>query len=98
MKHFNGLTPAEAERLAFFAEEMGEAIQIIGKILRHGYESYHPDSPDISNRQLLEKETGHVMAGFFMLTDDKNKDINHVKCHEHAFIKSQKVKKYMHHQ
>lgn len=42
MTHFNELTPAEAERLAYLAEECGEAIQIIGKILRHGYESRDP--------------------------------------------------------
>lgn len=42
-EHFNGLTPAEAERLAMLSEECGEVIQIIGKILRHGYDSYHPD-------------------------------------------------------
>ena len=34
--HFNNLTPGEAERLAILAEECGEVIQIIGKILRHG--------------------------------------------------------------
>lgn len=32
--HFNGLTPAEAERLALLLEELGEAQQAIGKILR----------------------------------------------------------------
>ena len=41
--HFNGLTPAEAERLAMLAEEAAEVIQAVGKILRHGYASYHPD-------------------------------------------------------
>ena len=34
---FNELSPAEVERLAILAEEMGEAIQVIGKVLRHGY-------------------------------------------------------------
>lgn len=38
----NNLTAAEQERLAILAEEMGEALQIIGKIIRHGYESYNP--------------------------------------------------------
>jgi hypothetical protein len=42
MTSFNELTPAEAERLAYLTEEMAEAIQIIGKILRHGYESRDP--------------------------------------------------------
>lgn len=43
MKNFNGLSPAETERLALLSEEMGEVQQAIGKILRHGYESIHPD-------------------------------------------------------
>ncbi len=55
-KHFNKLTPAEAERLAMLAEEAAEVIQIVGKILRHGYESHHPDDGGIDNRGLLNKE------------------------------------------
>lgn len=46
MKHFNQLTPAEHERLAYLMEECGEVIQIIGKIMRHGYESYDPTDPN----------------------------------------------------
>jgi hypothetical protein len=54
---FNGLSPAEAERLAMLSEEAGEIVQIVGKILRHGYESYHPDDPRrIPNRALLMNE------------------------------------------
>jgi hypothetical protein len=62
MTHFNQLTPAEAERLAMLAEECGEVIQVIGKILRHGYDSYHPDQqgtkPDLrfTNRKALGAE------------------------------------------
>jgi hypothetical protein len=36
MKFSNELSDAEVERLAILAEEMGEAQQCIGKILRHG--------------------------------------------------------------
>ena len=54
--HFNGLAPAEAERLAMLAEEAAEVIQAVGKILRHGYTSYHPDEPDLDNRTLLMNE------------------------------------------
>ncbi len=60
--HFNGLTPAQAERLAMLAEECGEVIQIVGKILRHGYDSHHPDNPTTTNRHLLIKELSDVNA------------------------------------
>jgi len=56
-EHFNKLTPAEAERLAMLAEEAGEIVQMVGKILRHGYESYHPNDCDkTTNRILLMSE------------------------------------------
>ena len=61
-QHFNGLTPAEAERLAMLAEECGEVIQMVGKILRHGYESHHPDRPEVTNRALLEIEVTDVLG------------------------------------
>lgn len=62
MTHFNQLTPAQAERLAMLAEECGEVIQVVGKILRHGYDSYHPVNPRVSNRSLLVKELRDVNA------------------------------------
>ena len=62
-KHFNGLTACEAERLALLAEECGEVIHCIGKILRHGLESYDPtekNGPD--NRERLSRELGDLYA------------------------------------
>ncbi len=72
-EHFNGLTPAEAERLAILAEEAGEIVQAVGKILRHGYQSYHPDFTAYApgsfqrpfNRQALERELGDLSAVVF---------------------------------
>lgn len=57
-----GLTPAETERLALLAEECGEVIQAVSKVLRHGYESHNPTSASLSpsNRETLETEIGHV--------------------------------------
>lgn len=60
-EHFNGLAPAEAERLAMLAEECAEVIQIVGKILRHGYNSCHP-STGIRNGYLLGQELRDVAA------------------------------------
>jgi NTP pyrophosphatase (non-canonical NTP hydrolase) len=68
--HFNGLTPAQAERLAMLAEEAGEIVQIVGKILRHGYDSYHPNDPYNNNKALLEKELADFAAVETMLEQD----------------------------
>lgn len=71
MIHFNKLTPAQAERLAMLAEECGEVIQIVGKILRHGYDSYHPVNPRVSNRDLLAKELRDVNAVLMAMGRDE---------------------------
>lgn len=68
--HFNKLTPAEAERLAMLAEEAAEVIQIVGKILRHGFESYHPDNPGNTNRDLLADEVCDFLAIVEMMGAD----------------------------
>lgn len=69
-EHYNGLTPAEAERLAMLIEEAGEIVQIGCKILRHGYESSHPETPDVTNRQLLAAEFNDLLAVAMMMELD----------------------------
>lgn len=69
--HFNRLTPAQAERLAMLAEECAEVIQVVGKILRHGYDSHHPAIPHVTNRQLLGDELTDLMAVAAALSRDK---------------------------
>lgn len=97
MAHFNQLTPAEAERLALLSEELGEAQQIIGKILRHGYQNYHPDDPEkTTNRTLLAQEMGHVWAATQMLVIPQ--DISGMILERSRGEKHEKVKKWMHHQ
>ena len=61
MKHFNGLSPAEGERLAMLIKECGEIIQAAGKVLRHGYESHQGDGGP-SNRLSLCREIEDVQA------------------------------------
>lgn len=61
-EHFNQLTPAQAERLAILAEEAGEIVQAVGKILRHGYASYHPNDDRVDNRDMLSREIGDITA------------------------------------
>src|SRR6266702_712335 len=67
-RHYNGLTPAEDERLTLLAEECAEVIVAIAKIQRHGYESFDPtieipeDMRPETNRQALTREMGDVRA------------------------------------
>ena len=93
---FNDLTPGQAERLALLLEEMGEAQQIIGKILRHGYDSWNPDDDNVSNRGLLEKEIGDILAALDMLVSSK--DLNDDYFEQARIRKHQSVRKYLHHQ
>jgi NTP pyrophosphatase (non-canonical NTP hydrolase) len=94
---FNGLSPAEAERLALLLEELGEAQQAIGKILRHGYESYSPfDETKTTNRKALIKELGDIFAAVQLMDDAGDywwKSILDAKLE-----KLMKVKQYLHHQ
>ena len=97
-RHFNNLTPAEAERLALLAEECGECIQAIGKILRHGYESRDPrhDADQSSNRERLEREMGDVRASMIILCEAG--DTSKQSVHQAADDKLKRVGKYFHHQ
>ena len=93
----NELSDAELERLAILAEEMGEAQQVIGKILRHGYSSINPlKDDDISNRERLERELGDVDYAMQMLCDAK--DINHERIYQRTVEKAETIKRWLHHQ
>lgn len=91
---FNGLSPAESERLYLLLEECGEVQQVIGKILRHGYESSHPDGGP-TNRGLLEKELGDVLFAVTLMTE--NADIADSYIRQAAVEKTFKINKYLHH-
>ncbi len=90
------LIPSEIERLARILEEAGEVQMIVGKILRFGYHSYHPDDPDLDNRRLLEIEIGH----FNEAVDEAigAGDVSLVKIHNSFAEKKESVKPYLVHQ
>lgn len=91
----NGLSDTEYERLAILIEELGEVHQIVGKILRHGFESYSPhDAHKITNRTLLERELGDVVFAVEFLT--KSGDINGKSVRDNALDKEKRIK-YLHH-
>ncbi|HRO59859.1 MAG TPA: hypothetical protein PKZ27_02905 [Rhodocyclaceae bacterium] len=96
LDHFNRLTPAEAERLAMLAEECGEVVQIVGKILRHGYGSCHPDNPHLPNRRMLEKEAGDLYAVLELMLSEG--DIHSCAISDHTMAKQNAFEKWTHHQ
>ncbi len=94
MQHFNGLTPAQAERLTLIAEEAAEVIQAVTKIQRHGFGSCHPTGgPD--NRHALEIELGDLHTAVRMSVDAGDLDV--LEMDAAAKRKAQNVGRYLHH-
>lgn len=93
-KHFNALTPAETERLALLAEECGELVQAVGKVLRHGYDSRHPLGGP-TNREAVEREIADVYTAIWMMFQAQ--DIRRGACGMHEDIKRENLHRYLHH-
>lgn len=96
--HFNRLTPAQAERLAILMEEMAEASQVIGKILRHGFDSCHPQDKTTTNRDLLFKELTDVLVGMVMVSVDMPELMDDVESDKRVLASLAKKLEYCHHQ
>lgn len=71
------MTEAERERLYMLAEEAGEIVQMVGKILRHGYENYHPDDPiKKTNREHLTSELNDLNGVLFGMCKYQDLDVS----------------------
>lgn len=92
----NGLSNSEAERLALLLEELGEAQQVIGKILRHGYESVNPFEPTTTNRERLVRELGDVLVAIDFLLDYG--DVKQEDLDDRKRVKHHRVWDWLHHQ
>lgn len=94
---FNKLTPPELERLAYLSEELGEVQQAIGKILRHGYNSFDPTNPNHKgNRTDLERELNDVVKAIALMQFNNDiSDIIDLEYYDFTYLRSNK---YFHHQ
>ena len=93
---FNKLTEAQAERLAVLTEELGEVLQAIGKIERHGYHSRNPlDLTSPTNQEALERELGDVTAAIGML--ERARDIDARAVSLRAIVKTKNIIPWLHH-
>lgn len=87
------LSAAQIERLALLLEEMGEVQQVVGKIIRHGYDSCHPDGGP-TNGELLEEELGCLTAALEIMITAK--DVDDKKIAEERLGKYRRVIKFLH--
>lgn len=93
---FNKLTDAQAERLAMLAEEAGEVVQAVTKILRHGYMSSYDNGE--TNQAALERELGDMAAVLRLMM--LRGDIPPYDINTHAQVERAVARKlrYSHHQ
>lgn len=92
----HGLSPAQLERLAMLAEEAGEIVQAVMKIMRHGYDQHHPDRPAADNRAELVRELGDLRTVRRMMI--RAGDISGPAIDLSAEQKKARLMKYTHHQ
>lgn len=95
-EHINKLTNAELERLSVLAEECGELIQAINKIIRHGYDSYDPTRDHCGNRIDLSYEAADVTQAIKMI--NKAGDTNYPSFERRLEERPNKLKRYLHYQ
>lgn len=90
------MTLAEGEALALLIEECGEAIQVVGKCLRHGVDSYNPfDKDKRPNVVLLEHELGDILAAIDILEHVGVVEPLHVQ--ERRADKLKRIGQWLHH-
>lgn len=92
---YSGITPSQQERLAIFCEEVGEALQVVGKIERHGWDSSSPSKPERTNRTDMEMEVGDILLAIDRLVQAG--DISRQGL-EAAMERKKAKNQYLHHQ
>lgn len=71
------LTDAQRERLVFLVEECSEVIKVCTKILRYGYDSFHPDKIE-DNLTLLHQEIGDLQTIICLMEYAEELDAHHI--------------------
>ena len=89
----NGVDLAGMEQLHTLSTRAAKIVQTVGKVLRHGYDSFHPDRPEQSNRQLLTLDLFDFWIAVHYLPDDFFEDVQD----DYEDIMARKMR-YTHHQ
>lgn len=93
IKKYGPASDSESEVLNLIQEECAEVIQIISKIHRFGFDSYHPTDPTKEiNRSRFESEMGDLLALVEIATHRKIVDFTRVL--EHIESKKERLKTF----
>lgn len=93
--HFAALTAVEHEMISCASEEAAEIGMIIGKALRHGIDSCHPEPGSKPNRFEIAREIGQLIAVMQIMCDVGVVHMNDVEAGR--LEKWDKIGKYLHH-
>lgn len=88
-------TPKNTELLSILVEELGEATQAAGKLLRFGIENFNPVT-GVRNLDSLEVEIGDVLVAIEMLADVGLIEMD-VITHKHMPAKRIKLAQWLQH-
>lgn len=83
---------AERELMNITLEECAEVTQAISKVFRFGWDSTHPDKPNISNKMHLEEEVGDLLCMLSLLQTRGILNEVNVTCAFHN--KNEKLRKW----
>ena len=91
----NKLTNAQNERLALLMEECGEVIHIIGKIQRHGMDSFNPYDPnETPNKKRLAAEIADLTISLALIVHSGDIDEDDIESIAEITIKN--LRKFLH--
>lgn len=86
------MTDKETELLTITLEECAEVVQAISKVFRFGWDSYHPATPDKTNKDHLEEEVGDLLCMIDIL--ERKGVINIDNVHAANLNKREKLSKW----
>ena len=88
------MTPAQHEALAILAEECGEVMQVIGKMLRHGIVVDHPTMGKWDNTRELMIEMADAVVAMTLVARELDLSVDQIECNLHTKVEA--LRKWTH--
>lgn len=85
-------SPEQYERISIIIEEIGEVLQVLGKIQKHGFKASF-EGIDYDNKADLEIELGHVLFAISLMIAEGDIDFENISVSQE--MKSKNIWKYL---